>query len=113
MSPENAPFGDDPYEAQVREMLKRVIPRGYREAVAKALSAKVGRNITVKRLGNLIEPGKQAPRMSLSTAKALTEVLSEMASADSAPLRRFLNNEDELNLLRDNMRAIQKLLERV
>ncbi len=102
----------DLYEEQVRDLLKRVIPRKSRGLVAKALSAKVDRNITVKRLGNMIEPSKQSPRMSLSTAKALVEVLSEIPGADATRLRRFLNNEVELSLLRDNMSAIQGLLER-
>jgi hypothetical protein len=103
----------DPYEARVREVLGRVIPRGARDSIARALSEKLRRRITVKRLGNLIEPGKQTPRMSLSTAKALVEVLTEASATNATPLRRFLNSDEELCLLQENMQAIQRMFERI
>jgi len=118
MIPKNAHSFEPPrdeYEAKVRVMLGRVFPRGSRRIIAEALSLKVGRKITLKRLNNLIAPGKDNPRMSLSTAKALVEVLSAIAGADVVSLRRFLNDEEDLDLIHlgENMRANQKLFERV
>lgn len=83
----------DHFEADVRKMLKRLLPRSKRPEVAAALTAITGREITKSMLDNFVAEGKYQPRFPLSLAKALCTAMDDPA------LRRYLNSDEDLALI--------------
>lgn len=105
----NSRDGGDGFEAEVRRTLKKLLPRKRRAEIAEALSAAMGRTITKSMLDNFVAAGKYQPRLPLSVAKALCEVL------ETPSLRRYLNSEEDLALIEigEHARANTQLIGRL
>jgi hypothetical protein len=103
----------DAFEADVRKMLKAVMPRRKRAELAVALTDilnnKPARRITKAQLDNFIAGGKCQPRLPLSVAKALSELIEDPS------LSRYLNTEEELALIKigEHARANKDLVARI
>lgn len=83
----------DHFEEDVRKMLKSLLPRSKRPEIAATLTRIMGREITKSMLDNFVAEGKYQPRLPLSLAKALCQVVDEPL------LRRYLNSEEDMALV--------------
>jgi uncharacterized protein YciW len=103
----------DAFEADVRRMLKALLPRKKRAELAAALTDildnEPARRITKAQLDNFVAEGKCQPRLPLSVAKALCQLIGHRS------LTRYLNTEEELALIAigEHARANRKLLTQI
>ncbi len=99
----------DAYEADVRRMLKGLLPRKSRTALAEKLSEVMGREITKPMIDNWTAEGKCQPRLPLSVAKALCLLTKDPS------LTRHLNSEEERALIEigEHARANEALLTQI
>ncbi len=100
----------DVFECDVRRMLKRALTGRDRNALAAALSGLMGnRKITKAMLDSFTAESKCQPRLPLSLAKALCQLI------DDPSLRRYLNNDEDLTLIQigEHARANRKLLAQI
>ena len=99
----------DAFEADVRRLLKALLPRKTRAELAAALTKVMGREITQTMIDNWVAEGKCQPRLPLSVAKALCELVGDPA------LRRYLNSAEDLTLMEigEHARANKKLLAQI
>ena len=99
----------DAFEADVRRMLKGLLPRKSRLALAKALTKVMARDITTTMVDNWVAESKCQPRLPLSVAKALCDLVGDPA------LRRYLNSAEDLTLMEigEHARANKKLLTQI
>lgn len=100
----------DAFEADVRKMLKAVMQGRKRTELAAALTDildnKPARRITKAQLDNFVAEGKCQPRLPLSLAKALCQLIRDKS------LTRYLNTKEELALIEigEHARANQRLV---
>jgi len=99
----------DAFESEVRRMLKLLLPRKKRTEIATALTSHMGRKITKPMLDNFVAEGKCQPRLPLSIAKALCDLVGDPA------LRRYLNNDEDLTLIEigEHTRASKNLITQI
>ena len=99
----------DASEADVRRLLKTLLPRKTRTVLAAALTKVMGREITKTMIDSWVAEGKCQPRFPLSVAKALCELVGDPA------LRRYLNSAEDLTLMEigEHARANKKLLAQI
>lgn len=96
----------DAFEADVRRMLKALLPRKTRADLAAGLTKVMARKITGTMIDSWVAEGKYQPRLPLSLAKALARLIADPS------ITRYLNTEEELVLIRigEHARANQKLV---
>lgn len=99
----------DAFEADVRKTLKGLLHGKGRAGLAKALTNVMGREITKMMVDNWVAEGKCQPRLPLSVAKALSELIEDPS------LSRYLNTEEELALIKigEHARANKDLVARI
>ena len=99
----------DPFETTVRSVLKTLLPRKRRVELAAALTEVMGRQITKMMIDSWTAESKCQPRLPLSLAKALSQLIRDKS------LTRYLNTEEELTLIAigEHARANKKLLAQI
>ena len=99
----------DAFEADVRKTLKGLLHGKGRADLAKALTKVMGREITKTMVDNWVAEGKCQPRLPLSLARALCQLIDDPA------LSRYLNTEEELALIKigEHARAHKEILAQI
>jgi hypothetical protein len=99
----------DSFEATVRSILKTLLPRKRRAELAAALTELMGREITKTMIDSWTAESKCQPRLPLSLAKALCQLIAAPA------LSQYLNTEEELDLIKigEHARANKDLVARI